>query len=94
MSRFPLVPLNQAREVSAVTRVVVSESVRQQLRNFTEVLELCDDSGRVLARVFPVPNQAEAEAARPPLSEAEVRRRKESDRWYTTAEVLKHLESL
>ena len=30
----------------------------------------------------------------PPISDAELKRRRESDQWFTTAEVLAHLEKL
>ena len=67
-----------------MTRVIVDETLRSKLHNLSEVLELCDESGRVVARVTPV---------EPQLSEEELQRR-EQEPDYSTAEVLAHLEKL
>ncbi len=36
-----------------MTRIVVDEALRTRFHNFAEPFELCDESGRVLARVIP-----------------------------------------
>jgi hypothetical protein len=36
-----------------MTRIVVDELLRSKLHNLSEPLELCDESGRVLARLTP-----------------------------------------
>jgi hypothetical protein len=79
-----------------MTRVVVDPTLRSKLHNRSEPLELCDESGRVLARVIPQgdldPAQYDLE---PQLSREEMRRRKQSNEpTYTTAEVLACLEKM
>ncbi len=78
-----------------MTRVTLDETLRDRLHNLTDAIELCDESGRVVARVYPVADPAEYEPWVPPISDEELRRLEESDeKRYTTAEVLKHLETL
>jgi len=36
-----------------MTRVIIDDVLRSKLHNFTEPLELCDASGRVLGRLVP-----------------------------------------
>jgi hypothetical protein len=77
-----------------MTRVVVDEVLRHKLHNLAQPLELCDESGRVLARVVPLldPSRYNLE---PQISQDEIRRRKQSKgKSYTTAEVLASLEKL
>ncbi|HEV3262704.1 MAG TPA: hypothetical protein VG013_38065 [Gemmataceae bacterium] len=78
-----------------MTRVTVNEALRSMLHNLSQPLELCDESGRVLGRVFPALDLSEYEPWEPPISEEELRRREQStEKRYTTAEVLAHLENL
>ena len=77
-----------------MTKVVVDSILRDKLRNLAEPLELCDPSGRVLGRLFPTLDLSAYQPWEPPISEEELRRREESERRYTTAEVIAHLESL
>jgi len=44
-----------------MTRVIVDAALRTKLHDFHEPLELCDEAGRVLARVVPVANVLEYE---------------------------------
>ena len=74
--------------------VPVDDVLRSKLANFTVPLAICDESGRVLARVMPQPDASGYELTGPLIDEEEVRRRKNSDRWYTTAQVLEHLRGL
>jgi len=75
-----------------MTRVIVDATTRSKLHNLTEALELCDESGRLLATLFPAPDRSKLQ---PQVSEAELRRREQSnEKRYTTAEVLAHLEQL
>ncbi len=77
-----------------MTRIIVDEALRTRFHNFAEPFELCDESGRVLARVIPQLNPAE-DNLEPQISQEEIRRRRQSDeRTYSTAEVLAHLEKL
>lgn len=77
-----------------MTRVIVDDALRHKLANLSEFLELCDDSGRVLAHIVPLPDPEEYELTEPPMSEDELRRREASTDWYTTDEVIGHLRGL
>lgn len=78
-----------------MTKIVVDDLLRQRLQDFARALELCDDSGRVLARLTPVYDPNEYGPLDPPISEEELdRRSKSNERRYTTDEVLRHLEQL
>jgi len=78
-----------------MTRVVVDDSLRTKLLNFCEPLELCDESGQVLARLLPKIDPSQYEGLESPLSKEELQRRKlNKGKTYTTAEVLAHLENL
>jgi hypothetical protein len=77
-----------------MTKVILDEGLLNKLHNLAEPLELCDPSGQVLGRVFPIFALAEYEPCEPPLDEEELKRREQSDTWYTTEEVLAHLKSL
>lgn len=74
--------------------VPVDDVLRSKLANFTVPLAICDESGRVLARVVPQPDLSDYELTEPRISTEELRRRKNSDQWYATTEVLDHLRSL
>jgi hypothetical protein len=78
-----------------MSRVLVDEALRAKLQNFSRPLELCDESGRVLGRLFPAVDLSQYEPWEPPISEEELRRREQSnEKRYTTAEVLARLEKL
>jgi hypothetical protein len=77
-----------------MTRVIVTETLRSLLPDLTQPLELCDTSGRVLARVLPVFDPDQYEPWEPSFSEEELRQQEQSAKWYTTAEVLAHLKRL
>jgi hypothetical protein len=78
-----------------MTRIVVDADLRERLLGLSGPLELCDDSGQVLGRVFPTVDLSEYEPWEPPFDGAELRRREQSgQRRYSTAEVVEHLERL
>ncbi len=78
-----------------MTRVTVDAGLRRKLHEFSEPLELCDESGRVLARVVPVRDLSQYEPLAPQVSDEELLRRSRSnEKTYTTAEVLAYLEKL
>ena len=78
-----------------MTRVILDEILRNRLHNLTDAIELCDESGRVVARVYPTADLSDYEPWVPPISDEELRRLEQSDeKRYTTAEVLAHLERL
>lgn len=73
-------------------RIPLDQTLRDKLRNLTEPLELCDEAGVVVARVYPVAD--DFEPREPQVSEEELDRREKSDKWWTTAELLEHLRKL
>ena len=78
-----------------MNRITVDTTLRTKLNGLSEPLELCDDSGRVLAVVTPVEDPSQFEALTPDITEEELNRRSQSKgQRYTTAEVLDHLEKL
>jgi hypothetical protein len=78
-----------------MTRVILDAGSMIKLHNLMKPLELCDESGTIRARLIPILDTAEYEAVPPPeLSDQELEKRRQSEKWYTTAEVLKHLETL
>lgn len=78
-----------------MTRIVVDKLLREKLQDFARPLELCDDAGRVLARVMPAYDPEKYGPLDPPISDEEIdRRSKSSEKRYTTDEVLSHLEQL
>jgi hypothetical protein len=78
-----------------MTRVIVNETLRSMLHNLSQPLELCDESGQVLGRVFPTLDLSEYEPLEPQISHEEfLRRMQANEKTYTTAEVLAYLEKL
>lgn len=75
-------------------KITVDAALREHLHNFTEPLELCDESGQVLARITPQADLSDYEPGEPQISDEELGRREKSAKWYTTAEVLAYLERL
>lgn len=80
-------------EESDMTRVTLDEQLRQKLHNLTEQLELCDESGQVLAYVHPWVDYSQFEPLEPPHDEEELQRRETSDEpRYSLKEVMEYLE--
>jgi hypothetical protein len=78
-----------------MTQVLVTETLRTMLYNLSQPLELRDESGQILARVFPMLDLSQYEPLEPQISREEMQRRKQSKgKRYTTAEVLAYLEKL
>jgi len=78
-----------------MTRIILDAGLRQRLNNLTEPLELCDESGQVLARLTPLLDPKQYGPLEPQVSEEELLRRSQSnEKTYTTAEVLAYLENL
>jgi hypothetical protein len=77
-----------------MTQVIVDAAMRGKLYDLRQPLELCDESGQVLARIVPTPAPSgNLPKEPPPLSKEEMeRRRHEAD--FSTAEVLAFLEKL
>jgi hypothetical protein len=77
-----------------MTQITLDGTLRSKLHNLTEPLELCDESGRLLARVIPVLDESQYERVEPQISAEELQRRKQSTESYSTAEVLAYLDQL
>jgi hypothetical protein len=78
-----------------MTRVTLDEILRSKLRDLTDAIELYDESGRLVARVYPAADPSEYDCWVPPITDDELNRLESSDeKRYTTAEVLAHLETL
>ena len=77
-----------------MTRIRVDDVLRNKLHNFTEPVEICDENNNVIARVEPVIDLSQYEPWVPDFDEEELRRQEQSDKLYTTAEVLARLKKL
>lgn len=78
-----------------MTRVTVDAALKEKLHSLTQPLELCDETGKVLARVTPVCDPTSYGPLEPRVSEEELTRREQAnEKRYSTAEVLAHLEKL
>jgi len=78
-----------------MTKVILDADLRSKLLNLNQPLELCDESGRVLARLLPTVDASLYEELEPQVSREELQRRKQNKgQTYTTAEVLAYLEQL
>ena len=78
-----------------MTRVILNATLQHKLHNLTQPLELCDESGRVMARLTPIPDLSRYEPLEPQVSEEELLRRSQSnEKAYTTVEVMAYLENL
>jgi hypothetical protein len=78
-----------------MTRITIDPDLRTKLLNLDQPLELCDDSGRVVARLLPTLDPSLYEGLEPRISKEELQRRKQhKGKTYTTAEVQAHLEKL
>ena len=76
-----------------MTQIILDAGLRSKLLDLRQPLELCDESGTVLARLVPVLDQSQYEAVEPHISPEELQRRREEPD-YSTAEVLAYLENL
>ena len=78
-----------------MTRVICDAVLREKLHDLAKPLELCDESGHILARLVPVIDREPRVSAEPQISGEELDRRIASrGRTHSTAEVLAYLESL
>jgi hypothetical protein len=78
-----------------MSQIILDASLAHRLVQLTQPVELCDPAGKVLGRFVPLIDYSEWEPASPDVSEDELDRRSRStDKRYTTAEVISHLERL
>jgi hypothetical protein len=75
-------------------RITIDEALWSKLYELGQEVELCDSSGRVVGQFVPKFDPSEWEPATPEASEEELQRREQSTEWFTTEEVLAHLEKL
>ena len=76
-----------------MTQVILDAAFRSKLYELRQPLELCDEAGRVLARLIPVLDPTQYEPVEPQITAEELQRRRQEPE-YSTAEVLAHLEKL
>ena len=81
-----------------MTRVIADESLKAKLKNFSESLEICDESGKVIGHFEPVLDAKKLreiyDRAKTQFIEEELEEARRRPVWYTTAEVLERLRSL
>ena len=79
-----------------MTRVIADEGLKARLKDFSESLEICDESGHVLGYFQPVMihDREIYDWAKKEFTEEELELARQSTEWYTTEEVLEHLRSL
>lgn len=77
-----------------MNQIVIDNETKSRLGDCENPVELCDESGRVLARLTPVYTMDDALACAPPMTEEELQNIENGGKWYTTEEVLNHLENL
>jgi hypothetical protein len=76
-------------------KITLDDAPASKLHELSQVVELCDPSGRVVGRFVPLIDLSEWEPISPDVSEDELdRREKSKERRYTTEEVLAYLEKL
>jgi hypothetical protein len=78
-----------------MTQIMLDATTAHQLQQLQQPADLCDPSGNVVGRfVPPLIDLSKWEPLTPDVSEEELDRREQSTEWYTTEEVLAHLEKL
>ena len=58
-----------------MTQIIVDAGLRSKLHDLRQPLDLCDESGKVLARLIPVLDESQYERVEPQLSPEELQRR-------------------
>jgi hypothetical protein len=77
-----------------MSELIVPETVANQLQGLSHPVHLCDASGKRLGCFVPTVDPSDYDELEPDLSDEELRRIEESNEWYSTDEVLRHLEKL
>ena len=77
-----------------MSELFLPETVATQLQGLSHPVHLCDASGKRLGCFVPTVDPSEYEILGPEPTEEELRLAEESDEWYSTDEVLRHLEKL
>ena len=75
-------------------KVLFDAVLKEKLSDLDQPIALCDEQGRVIAGILPMPDP-DRDLLEPQISKEELMRRKaDPGRLYTTAEVFAYLESL
>ena len=77
-----------------MSEFVLPDSIASQLLGLDHAVPLFDPSGKKVGTFLPEIDLSQYEIVGPELSEEELRAAEESTEWFTTKEVLRHLESL
>lgn len=77
-----------------MSELILPETVAAQLQSFSHPVHLCDPSGKRLGRFVPQMDLSEYEIVGPDPTEEELCAIEQSTEWYSTDEVLGHLEKL
>jgi hypothetical protein len=77
-----------------MTRVTINAILRQELKDLTQVLELCDEQGQVIAHLYPTSNAVKRPPCEPPQLSKEEWERRRNGEWLTTGEAIVYLEKL
>jgi hypothetical protein len=80
-----------------MTRVTVDAEMRKKLMDCSQLLELCDENGDVLAKLVPSPRWTDPEnweSLGPEPSDEEVEREIEAGDFYTTQELMDEIKKL
>ncbi len=79
-----------------MTRVIADEGLKSKLKDFSESLEICDESGKILGDFQPLPvHDPDIYAwAKTEFSDEEIEKARKDPVSYTTVEVLEYLRSL
>ncbi|HJS09015.1 MAG TPA: hypothetical protein VJ809_15205 [Pirellulales bacterium] len=75
-------------------KIIVDNSTLAKLGHLRQQYEICDDSGRLLGRFFPVAEQSLYDDIALDISDEELDRRSQETEVYSTAEVIRRLEQL
>lgn len=77
-----------------MSRIQLDADTLRKLHNLQQPLELCDEAGHVMGRVYPSFHPSKYKGWEPKISEEELDRREQEKGGFTTAEVLARLEKL
>ena len=76
-----------------MTEVILDANMRRKLFDLRQPLEICDESGQVLANLIPIAGLASLEPWVPDFDANDLdQQEKANEKRYTTTEVLAHLE--
>jgi hypothetical protein len=77
-----------------MNEITLDAALASKLEGLTQPVQVRTPTGRVLGQFIPELDLSEWEPVEPDLSEEELAQREQSTEWYTTDEVIAHLESL